>query len=343
MVADAIARTGLSNFGFDLDGLQVLCRSLREEADLTPLGTALARGTIASLLRHRLRLMGTVADGPPIVRPVFLVSLPRSGSTLLFNLLALHSELRAPLTWELQSPFPRPGDDPSSDDERMERSRCSLEELYRLIPAVHEVRADWPQECMVITAHAFKSMHFGITYRVSSYIDWLVEQDQRDALTLHRRYLQHLQRDTRRWLLKSPGHLAALPDIVATYPDASFVYLHRDASDAMSSAASASYARLIRTCRSADPSQTADLQLRAWSAAWRRFQQGHPDGIRVQYESLAADPVGVAQSVLDHLGLIVSPNLERRMRAFLGEYTRPRHDYSPLDPARVRAAFASDS
>ena len=64
LLAQAIADTGLDDFGDDWfrEPLEVLCRSLREEAGLSPLGALAQQQQLVQLLRSRLRVGERVLD-----------------------------------------------------------------------------------------------------------------------------------------------------------------------------------------------------------------------------------------------------------------------------------------
>src|SRR5689334_9245690 len=92
----ASRKTGLDDFGSpEIEpALSVLLKSLSEEADLHPLGRFLMRVHLLGLLQTRLKLaerwkadiQGLQAEA--IQTPLFIIGMPRSGSTFLHELLA---------------------------------------------------------------------------------------------------------------------------------------------------------------------------------------------------------------------------------------------------------------
>jgi len=219
--------------------LEQLLYSLRTEAFLSPVGHLIAWNDIRRLLLNRARLATDRERWPRIPdeavhQPVFITGLPRSGTTLLHGLLASDARLRAPLTWEVMSPSPPPGQcDGRAVQHRIRRARRQLRWFDRLAPgfqAVHEVGAELPQECIAITAHSLRSLRFLVTYRMPGYADYLEQTDMEETYRHHRRFLQQLQcgRPDRRWVLKAPAHLASLDALAAVYPDAVVIQTHRD-------------------------------------------------------------------------------------------------------------------
>src|ERR1700733_12620868 len=86
--------TGLSDFGTDdySDGLAVILESYARDADLTPLGSKVARVGLRAALGARLLAEAAWRASPeyatvPVDRPIFVTGLPRSGTTALHRLL----------------------------------------------------------------------------------------------------------------------------------------------------------------------------------------------------------------------------------------------------------------
>src|SRR5215831_15315756 len=112
LCAEARRRTGLSDFGDPPiePALNVLVNSLETEANLHPLGRLLIRMHLRGILEARLQLtaqwrrQSQNVELPPIVRPLFITGMPRSGSTFLHELLVQEPALRAPRTWEAMFP-----------------------------------------------------------------------------------------------------------------------------------------------------------------------------------------------------------------------------------------------
>src|SRR2546428_7731364 len=94
LLARASRRAGLDDFGDGAfrDALRRLLDALEHEAALTLLGRLIARADCVRLLENRLRIVDTCRRHPEIERqelrrPIFLVGLPRTGTTILPQLL----------------------------------------------------------------------------------------------------------------------------------------------------------------------------------------------------------------------------------------------------------------
>ena len=73
-------------------GLDVLADAYDREARLTPFGRMLVRGQIETTLRNRLSVEKAIRERPeiaslPVRRPIFVLGLPRTGTTALHHLL----------------------------------------------------------------------------------------------------------------------------------------------------------------------------------------------------------------------------------------------------------------
>ena len=368
-VAELLTRarrsTRLEDFGNEafMPGLRLLVESLDAEARLSPFGRFVAQRQLVEVLVHRLRLADYRRTHPEVAeqvveRPLLVLGLPRSGTTLLYELLAQDPSHRAPLTWEFDDPCP-PSEVPlGADDPRVvkcERRMAALRSMAPGFQAIHPIGALLPQECLVATAYAFLSVRFELCFDIVSYQRWLGKQDLSFAYQTHFEVLQQLQsrRAPRRWVLKSPGHLGAFDTILERYPDAMMVQTHRDPQRVIPSLAS-----LYANMRSI---ATEDLQqrrlgpqtLETWSAYLEegiRRRASRPDAaeqiLDVHYRELVADPIGSVRRIYRHFDLPLENAVLARMRAYLAQNPRHRHgvhryDHASygLEPAAIDTAF----
>jgi len=344
LIEAAHEETGLEDFGPDRfrSGLRTLIESLEHESRLSPLGRAAARREFVGHLANRLRVLEHRKRHPEVAaeeirRPLFVIGMARTGTTLLFGLLAQDPAHRSPLTWEVSSPCPPPETATYDSDPRIEEAERRFEAMKRAIPgfeAIHPVGARLPQECLLIHAMDFHSVLFEATYNVPSYQRWLELQDMRPTYRFQRDFLQHLQSRCpgERWVLKSPAHLMALDALLEVYPDAIIVQTHRDPLEVIGSAAS-----LHCTLRSAssdgiDPHAVGRDQLELWSrlldraiAVRDRSADQASRFFDVQYEDLLSDPLGCVRRIYSHFRMNLTDEAEARMCAFMAENGREKH------------------
>ena len=86
-----------------------------------------------------------------------------------------------------------------------------------------------PEQCNGLMDWSFVNQAWTAMWEVTSYKEWLFDTDYSNAFEAHRRILQHLQWQVPgTWVLKYPKHMMALDALLRAYPDARFVWSHRD-------------------------------------------------------------------------------------------------------------------
>jgi len=336
LIETAKRRCRLDDFGEGdfFEALSRLLESCQREARLNLIGKIALRTDVLQTLCSRLQMERDRQLYPNIAQqeirePLFIVGLPRSGTTLLHSLLAADLEHRCPLMWEVRSPSP-----PTVADEkrRIQRATRSCKFFDWLAPSfryVHAVGAEVPQECISLMTPTFMSDQFDAMYYVPSYRAWFFEQDLRPAYEYHRRFLQHLQfrRAARRWILKAPTHMFAMPALLSVYPDALFVQTHRTPVDAMASVSS-----LVTILRSAfsdavDPVTVCREAIDYWSETMDKFlnERDRLASKRicdVEYDEISRDPIAAVRRIYDHFGWSLSQQAEQRMRTLVGSHAQ---------------------
>src|SRR6266436_6229952 len=357
LIETAKRRSDLDDFGGGdfFEGLSRLLDSCHRESRLNLIGkialrTDLIRILCSRLFMHRDRQLYPDVARQEIREPLFIVGLPRSGTTLLHTLLAADPEHRAPLTWEVMTPSP-----PTRDNEkrRIQRATQSCNCLNWLAPTfrhVHAVGAELPQECVGLMTATFLSDQFDAMYYVPSYRAWFFCQDLLPAYEHHRGFLQHLQvrRNAQRWVLKAPTHMFALPTLLDVYPDALFVQTHRAPLDAMASVSS-----LITILRrvfsdAVDPQTVCREAIDYWSKTLDRFLQdrGRLAERRicdVNYAEIRQDPLVAVRRIYAHFGWSKSQKVEQRMRRALASQPEERYKLHRYDLAQFEVQEAQSA
>ncbi|PRX96688.1 sulfotransferase family protein [Allonocardiopsis opalescens] len=360
IAAAAARREGTAAEAVDPDfvaDLRLLHGFVHTDAEVAALGRRAFDGEIGRHLANRLRLDRAEARDPeaaarPVERPVFVVGLPRSGTTLMHRLLAAPSEHRAPLLWELLAPG-RPDAGRAELRRRRAAGRLMVAQALSSTPALrdmHPLRADAPEECTHLLPHS--SWHC-TRARLPEYGAWLARRDFTADYGYLGRQLRVLSGPgpERRWVLKSPFHLCHLEALLSAFPDAVVVWTHRDPARVMASWCSMVEALRGVFTRGADPADLGEEWLRTWSAAVAkamavREAAGPARFVDVDYRELTADPAGTAEKVCARIGAVCDGPARHRM-AEVARWPggpRSRHRYSAerygLDADRVRAAFA---
>jgi hypothetical protein len=334
LVEQACELAGSDDFGDDdtwRDGLARLCDGLVSEARLNDLGVEIAVLDVIRPLTGRLQIVKWRKENPavaaqPVTRPIFIVGQPRTGTTILFDLLAQDPALRPPLTWEVDNPWPLPRPETYATDPRIAETQASIEMSEQIVPgllAFHPMGALVGQECVRITAGQFCSMIFPVQYRLPSYSRWLLyEADHQPAYAYHRMFLQHLQSGVPgQWLLKSPAHLWQLDALVAEYPDALIVQTHRDPLNVISSISALTHH--LRHLAS-DESSITECAAQSREEIVAGLERGmklrdslSQRVVDVQFADFIRDPFATIRGVYAELGRELEPVAEQNMRAFL--------------------------
>jgi hypothetical protein len=334
LVEQACELVGSDDFGDDdtwRDGLARLSESLVSEARLNDLGVEIAVLDVIRPLTGRLQIVKWRTENPavaaqPVTRPIFIVGQPRTGTTILFDLLAQDPALRPPLTWEVDNPWPLPRPETYATDPRIAETQASIEMSEQIVPgllAFHPMGALVGQECVRITAGQFCSMIFPVQYRLPSYSRWLLyEADHQPAYAYHRMFLQHLQSGVPgQWLLKSPAHLWQLDALVAEYPDALIVQTHRDPLNVISSISALTHH--LRHLAS-DESSITECAAQSREEIVVGLERGmklrdslSQRVVDVQFADFIRDPFATIRGVYAELGRELEPVAEQNMRAFL--------------------------
>jgi hypothetical protein len=334
-------RGGLTEFGsWPIDEpLARLMEAYEREANLTMLGRLTVRELIVSLLENLLYLEQEREASPrverqAIARPVFIVGLPRTGTTLLHGLIAQDPANRTPLTWEVM--YPAGFDETEVGLRRVKRRTAArLAWADRLVPGLkraHPIGPELPQECVALMAQAFASPEFHTIYRVPSYQDWYERHGQELAFDMHYRMLQQLQarRGTQRWVLKAPAHLFGLMPLVNRYPDARLIHTHRDPLRVLPSIASLNTLLRRAFSHDADPLEIAADWCVRWARALEAFlaarDRSPPERfLDIHYEAIVGSPLETIERIYEFLGWRLSDTARETMTTFLARNPKNKH------------------
>ncbi len=343
LVEQACEQAGSDDFGDNdswREGLALLCDGLVTEARLNDLGVEIAVLDLVRPMVSRLQITKWRKENPdvaaqPISRPIFIVGQPRTGTTILFDLLAQDPELRPPLTWEVDNPHPLPRPETYDTDPRIAESQASIEMSEQIVPgllAFHPMGALLGQECVRITAGQFCSMIFSVQYRLPTYYRWLLyDADYQPVYRYHRTFLQHLQSGVPggscSWLLKSPAHLWQLDALLAEYPDALIVQTHRDPLNVISSISALTH-HLRRLA--SDDSSISDCAGQSCEEIVVGLERGMTlrdspalagkQIVDVQFADFIRDPFATIRALYAELGRELSPVAEKNMRTHLAAH-----------------------
>ncbi len=359
---------GLEDFGEGpfLEPLQRLLDSLESDAKLNAVGRMIAR---ERALGHTVNRLNYVNDrkiwpkiaGEEIAKPVFIIGMPRTGTTILHDILAVDPDNKAPMTWEVMFPSPPPETASFETDPRIHACDATFPDVDARIPAfkaMHPMGAQLSQECVTLMAEAMCTPLFHNQFRVPTYQDWVDDEaDWAHVYDFHIRQLQHLQfrNPGPRWVLKTGAHMWGLEHLLATYPDARIVFTHRDPVKTMTSYASLT--SLVRSMGSdeVDPVEIADDWTRRIKRVLEhaiavRAAKDYPDAVfyDMGFQDFVADQFAEIERIYEAIGLPMTGVGAARMKAFIADNPKGKHGihrYSPEEygvvPEKIRAEFGA--
>ncbi|WP_300404465.1 sulfotransferase [Nocardioides sp.] len=368
IVAAAQRTTGLSDFGWEPGteqeaGLRLLAEDLASpEAGLTPLGNYFQRSEVKGALVGRLLTQARFDEHPghvdvPIERPIFVMGLPRTGTTALHRLLHADPTAQGLEMWLTQFPQPRPPRETWEDDPIFTAMQQAFSAHHVESPdfmGIHYMDATTVEECWRLLRQTGKSNSYESLAHIPRYTAWLQTQDWTDAYARHKQNLQlvGLNDPEKRWVLKNPSHMTALDALMSVYPDALVVYTHRDPAVCIASSCSLSAETTIGHSTTYTPDVVGSTQLDLWSRAFHAYHDARPayDDAQfadVAFADLVADPMGVVRGVYEQFELDFGAEAEAAVAEIDRESKQggkaPSHRYALADygltETDVRLAF----
>jgi len=354
IIAKAVKK---ANFKGDLPkqlvkGLHLLVDSVNMESKANSFGELAVKSMLERTFYNRLKVEQVLAQNStieqqPITKPVFIIGMPRTGTTILHAMMHEDAANRSPLCWECLLPYPVPQPETFSDNPQLKTIAKEFDQLFKLVPDFkkkHHMEVDSPQECLGINMLDMNSFQTSAQVYIPTYMDWFLNQsDQRETMRFHKRFLQYLQSGGvkgERWLLKSPIHLMRLKEIFEIYPDACIIMTHRTPSKVVPSASS-----LIASVRSLysdheDLKRTGNEQAALWNDYFNRFLKAREDLdkeaqiLDLRFEDFVSDQVGTIQKIYTHFGWDLTDTALDKMKSFLAQNPKDKygaHEYSLED------------
>ena len=342
MIAAARRKTGLNDFGDDwfLEPLEVLVRSINEEARLSPVGTAIQRSRIVSSLSTRLRAEHLIGKHPEILdqdpgRIILIAGLQRTATTTLHRLISADPGVRALSAWEALNPVPLRGEKKGDPRRRIRLAKLAERTIGFLAPdfaAIHPIRFDAPEEDVFLLDLSFMSQSPEAMMHVPSYAAWLERQDHTRAyryLLVMLKLLQW-QRPGRNWVLKTPNHMEHLDVALRVLPNTAFVQTHRDPKMAV-----ASFCSMVAHGRGilSDHVDAGEIA-RHWVRKMRRMLErsmevrnsGNADAfVDVSYYDLVSNPIDEVRTIYRHAGIEFTERAENASAALAARDVKDRH------------------
>ena len=361
MIEEAQRTTGLDRFDSESyrEGLEILVSDANKE-DRPDSMVERFRVSLVKALADRLQTTDYLARHPellqaPVPKPVFVFGIPRTGTTLLSNLLAADPARRSALSWEIDNPVPPPTTETLYTDPRALAQLEAERQMLEANPAIgkyYRFSAIYPNECIFFMAHDFKALSWESRGKLPNYRDWLFSTDMTPAYQYHKRFLQILQSQAPGvWNLKMPSHVLWIETLLKIYPDARLIWTHRDPLTA-----TGSFCSLITTAHMGFLGR-ADVEWISQDMPWQAVQHaergmnardriGEDRVIDVHYADMIRTPIETMRKLYAQLGDDFTPEAEAGMQKWLDDNPQNkfgRHEYKldqfGLTPEKVTSMF----
>ncbi len=317
------------------DRLAVLCKSLREEADLNALGHTMAYGQITTAIRIRHALGRQWRHRPgiertPILPPIIVVGQMRAGTTRMHRLLAADPAHAGTCLYHAMDPV-RPFPDLRPLKTWLGLSLARM--INPWIDNMHPFGATRVDEELPWLAHALSPAALEAQYRIPSYVAF---SEQRDPAPVYRELERMLRTDAALMrntalprVLKCPQYAEDLAALLDRFPDARVVVTRRCRDEVLASTIS------VVSCQMAY--QSDSVELAPLECEWQRklaLREARVEQAlaaftgpvaEVEFNDLGADWVKQVTRVYRELGLDLTEAALSAMRAEQGRAARSPH------------------
>jgi len=312
-----------------LPALNTLVDSLNKEANLNELGNQLQQARLTELLKTRLKLEAFDDKFPEIQKeelspPIVILSLPRTGTTMLQRLLASDRRFLSTLWYEVRFPVPELDWDLRIEtDSRIPIAKAEVASLIKANPdllSIHPLDAMAADEDLLLLETTFLSSVPGSQANIPTYNKFYENDDALAATRYHKKLLQFLQWqrrqcgmdvDAKPWLLKSPAHMYTVAAIRQVYPGARFITSHRNPLACMPSISSFYYNQWVVYSDEVDPTICGEVTSHFFNAGLERAHLSSLEApasfLDFEYEDLIRKQDKVLQQIYDFIGWDITP------------------------------------
>lgn len=335
--------TGLRELDSDSwrEGLAVIVELL-DDPRMSEKGVASVEKRCVDALSNRLRVDAYIREHPEVLeekieKPLFIMGMPRTGTTVASYLLAQDPARRSLLKWEALDSAPPATPDTLYTDPRCQDMLAQEKQMLEAIAASgfvlpHWEDADGPTECMFLHEQDFKGLLWDSFTPGTRYAEWMFNEcDATSAYEYQKRVLQVLQSGVPgRWSLKMPSHSVHLEALLKVFPDARIVWSHRDPYKATGSLCNllmlpASMNLKEEAIDKVALGQNCKMQMRehVMRPLAVRERIGDEPFFDLHHADFVRDPMGQMRKLYEWDGLPFTQEVEDRMTAWLRD--TPQH------------------
>ena len=325
-----------------IEPLEILINSLNKHNKFNRFGTIAFNHQLKNRLKMRRMLnelhLNNNFDEP--ADPVFVIGLPRSGTSLLFNLLSLDVAHRSPMYWEIMHLMPLTKTK-AARQKREFKTNAELKLAKTIIPklrAIHTIRASTPEECQQIATMNIRSFVYMCMADVPEYIEYLKNTSFDSVFRWHKRFYQALELNGKpiRWLLKDPSHIGHIPQILKEYPNAKFIHIHRDPVESVGSFCSLTKNVRLAFSKKVDTHNIGETVIDFWNhnltkGMLDRKSLANNQIVDIQYSEFVKNPLELIKNTYMQLNFDMNIETENKIQNYLlkdKEVKKSQHTYS---------------
>ena len=312
-----------------------ICASLVAEADLNPLGQAMAFGQLMRVVKNRLALGDKWHRRPELLAaelapPIIVIGHMRSGTTRIHKLLAADPAFSHTRYCDAYHPVPS----------RLGLARAAsavelglLGVLNPWMQSIHPMAPTAVEEELAWISAALHHSIYESQWHIPAYSAW---SEARDPAPIYREFLRMFRADAARRgvadrprVLKVPAFAEDLATLLALLPEARLVLASRDHAAVLKSAVSLSANQMAI--------QSDSCKLEAIEALWRHkialreeriaaaLREWQGPVARLSFDELSADWEGAMRACYRQLGLALTPEALRAMRKVMAASEEGQH------------------
>lgn len=296
-------------------------------------------------MKERLRIVHQLKIYPEIRQldigpPIFIMGLPRTGTTLLYNLMALDPSACYP-TFNLAVNPSLPWNSNSDvSDPRIELADRVVRKVKSIMvnfDKAHFIDTHAPEECVIPLTHmgvAFVPIFSGKDLAWLKYV--FDDVDFQQIYQYHRLLAQFLCYKKRGFnanrnhcLFKCPFHIFRLPSLLKVYTNARIIFTHRDINEAVPSLAS-----LMEISSSSSYIDKFDCGRKALQVCGMLtdillketvVDNNNKNFIHLTYSQLMADPHQSIKNIYSQYQLNYTEEFDKKITNYLQENPQGRH------------------
>ena len=345
----ATERTGLNDFGSSdyEEPLRLLLSDLGDDHNPNGAGMQSVISQMVNSLAGRLVAQKSFTDhtdllDTTIVKPVFIIGTPRSGTTVLHRLITSDPGTQVLPYWLAHMPVPRPPREQWRENSWYQLVEQEYVQKFfqgrKAASTLHPIDVEKADECIWVIEQTFWSALFLNINRAPNYTKWALAKDTRPEFEYYRKVLAIISNgDTRQWILKNPAHIFCVDAIMAAFPDARIVHTHRDPVTAVASTANVTWAMNKGAKSGLTMQDIGNSILQTWAHGLERMEQSRRryEGIQffdVHMRETQRDPLGTMTRIYEHFEIPVTSATLTAWRDELERDPNQAHSIGSYDP-----------